>query len=205
MRGISKPSGLVLVVAVWRLTQRGHSCLIGAVKQFLSYKIKNKSIIINDLHHCRLNISVTPVIPPLRPTAMMTSSPSRFSRSRSSFHASSPCSSPFILFTLRVFEASCGSLLSRLTSTHGSHPGLLLHHVTATSRGQDGVCVQQDVCSAVYMCESVCEDLRLPEPAALWLTSTIKAASEHRSVFIPVKCQKFLSSSLAPGFFRCVT
>lgn len=35
----------------------------------------------------------------------------------------------------------------------------------------------------------MCEDLRLPEPAALGLTSTIKAASEYRSVFIPVKCQ----------------
>ena len=52
---------------------------------------------------------------------------------------------------------------------------MLLQH-----QGQeDGVCVQQ----------GGCEDLRLPEPAALSLTSTIKAASEYRSASIPVKCQ----------------
>lgn len=41
------------------------------------------------------------------------------------------------------------------------------------------------------MCDTacMCEDLKLREPAALCLTSTIKAAFEYRSVFIPVKCQ----------------
>lgn len=53
---------------------------------------------------------------------------------------------------------------------------------------EDGVCAQEDACGVV------CEDLSLPEPAALCLTSTIKAASEYRSIFIPVKCQsRFLS------------
>lgn len=54
---------------------------------------------------------------------------------------------------------------------------------------------QQDVCGLVYTC--ACEHLKLREPAALCLTSTIKAASEYRSVFIPVKCRS--------GFFLLYT
>ncbi len=57
--------------------------LIWALKLFLSYKIKNKPITIDDLHHCRINFPLTPVIlpstsPSQRPT--MTSSPLCFSR-----------------------------------------------------------------------------------------------------------------------------
>lgn len=118
-----------------------HSLLIRAIKTVFELQVKEQNN-----HH---NISLT-LSPLYQPTQTMTSSPSCFSLLF--FYASSPSSSLFTLFTLRVFEASCGSPLTQLTSTHGSHPGLLLHHVTATSREEDGVCVQQDVCSVVYMC-----------------------------------------------------
>lgn len=109
-------------------------------------------------------------------------------RSSNAFSSSPPLLS---LFTLRVFEASCGSPLSRLTSTHGSHPGPAVTSCYCNIKEQRVECV----CSSMYVelciCVKVwvCEDLRLLEPAALSLTSTIKAACEYRSVFIPVKCQ----------------
>lgn len=96
---------------------------------------------------------------------------------RLSLHASSS------LFTPRVFEASCGSPLSRLSSTHGSRAAVTSRYCNIKARRQACACRRKHV--------ELCEDVRLPEPAALRATSTIKAASEYRSIFPPVKCGSF--------------
>ena len=83
---------------------------------------------------------------------------------------SSPASPSLFTLSLWLFEASCGSPLSRLTSTHGSHPSPLLHHVTATSRAGGW-----SVCAAGWMWRSevawtCCSQFDLDNQSGFWIS-----------------------------------